>query len=90
MNQRGGTGNGGEALKLGGDHAVIPRGRGKNFARKIEPGDERSITVALQFSCDAVVVCRIGDHGHTFPIFRSRAQHCGPADIDVFDQLVGG
>ncbi len=83
-------GFGGEALEFGGDHAVVGGGGGENFARQIEAGGERSVFVGFQFRGYTIVIGGIGDDRDAFEIFCGGAQHGGPADIDVFDQLSGG
>ena len=81
---------GGQSLQLGRDHSVVARGRGKNFARQIDARRQRSLLRGFQFGRHTRVVRGIGDHRYALEIFRGRAQHRRPADVDVFDQLFRG
>ena len=79
-----------EAFQFSGDHSVVARCCSKNFSRQIEPCGERGLAIRFKFRCDATVVGGIGHDRDAFPILRRRAQHCGAADIDIFDEFFRG
>ena len=81
---------GGEAFEFGGDHAVVSRGGGEDFAGQLEARGERGVFGGLQFRGYAMVIGGIGDDGDALEIFGGGAQHGGSTDINVFDELAGG
>ncbi len=59
------------------------------FAREREARGQRDAVRLLDFLRDGVVICGIGDHRDAFEIFRGGAQHCGAADVNIFDEFFG-
>src|SRR6266404_832628 len=78
-----------EPLEIHRDHAVVTRGEAENFSREVEPGGESSVALGFELLGDALVIRGVRDDRYAFEIFGGGAQHCGAADINIFDELFG-
>ena len=71
------------------DGGIVGGGSGEGFLGETPLGGLRECAVFfLELVSDGVVIARGSDDGDIVKIFGRRADHGGPADVDVFDQFL--
>ncbi len=85
----------GEALRfhlvggaqVAGDHGVVARGVGECLRRQPRTGRERRAALGGDLRQQRRILGRIDAHGDKGMVLRGRAQHRGPANINVFNRV---
>ena len=77
-----------QPLELRRDFAVVTRRARIGLPRQLQPRRQAQLALLAQFRGHRRVIRRIGHHPHALEIFRRRAHHRRPADIDIFDQFL--